>query len=260
VTPPPDAVGSDAVASAPLLPVPPTLLPHTRVALQSVAEHVLAAARYEAEGHIGLVTTPDGFGTPPFTALDGSERQVRVEGVNLVSMRNGRVKWGILATLRAAADLAGVEPGAPADVYTPSTPLDPDALLTIDTRSAEFLEAWFGWAGALLESVRADLDPADSPSAVQLWPEHFDLAFDAGREDRRGTFGASPGDAPHLEPYLYVTAWAGPDDDPYWNDAGFPGASLGYADLLQASDPRAVGLGFFRRGLDLLARTGTCTT
>lgn len=247
MTPPSAAPSSDA-----LPPVPPTLLAHTRVALQSVAEHVLAPARYQADGHIGLVPTPDGFGTPPFAGADGSERQLRVEGVNFVSMRNGRIKWGILATLRAAADLAGIEPGAPADVYAPSTPLDPDALLTIDTRSAEFLEAWFGWSGALLESLRRDLGADETPSTLQLWPEHFDLAFDAGRENRRGTFGASPGDAQHPEPYLYVTAWAGPSDHTYWNDAAFAGASLGYVDLLEASDPRALGLDFLRRGVDLL--------
>ncbi len=242
---------AEAVASAPLPPVPPTLLAQTRVALHSVAEHVLAPTRQQADGHIGLVPTPGGFGTPPFTAADGSERQLRVEGVNFVSTRDGRLRWGILATLRAAADLAGIEPTSPG-VYPASTPLDPDALLTIDTRSAEFLEAWFGRAGALLESLRSELGPDDTPSTVQLWPEHFDLAFDAGREDRRGTFGASPGDAAHPEPYLYVTRWAGPDGDPYWNEAAFPGASLGYADLLQAADPGALALEFLRRGRALL--------
>ncbi|MCU1458017.1 MAG: hypothetical protein JWL73_2109, partial [Actinomycetia bacterium] len=215
--------------------------------------HVLGAARFRADGHIGLVPAPNGFGTPTFTDADGSERQLRVEGVNLVSVRDGRVKWGILATLRAAAALAGIEPELPdAFPYPPSTHPDPDALLNIDTRSAEFIEHWYGWSGAVLESLRTHLSDDEAPSTMQLWPEHFDLAFDAGRENHRGTFGASPGDTQHPEPYLYVTPWNGPDDDTFWNESAFAGASLGYADLLDAPDPGAIALGFLRRGLDRL--------
>ena len=115
-----------------------------------------------------------------------------------------------LTTLAAAAGALGVEPGAP-PVYPPATPLEPDAPLVVDDDAAHVLAAWFdlGWSvvGAL-----------DAP--VTLWPEHFDVACSQGDEaaGQGGTFGASPGDAEHPEPYLYVTHWADVADDPYWND------------------------------------------
>jgi hypothetical protein len=85
---------------------------------------------------------------------------------------------------------------------------------------------------------------------VQLWPEHFDASVDLGDEaaGQRGTFGASPGDDRHPLPYLYVTHWADQPDDPYWNDAGFGGASLGYESLAGAPDPRAAAGAFFGQG------------
>ena len=41
---------------------------------------------------------------------------------------------------------------------------------------------------------------ATDPSEIHLWPEHFDIAF----EDQEVTYGGSPGDENHDEPYLYV--------------------------------------------------------
>jgi hypothetical protein len=87
------------------------------------------------------------------------------------------------------------------------------------------------------------VDSADqSPSLVQLWPEHFDISTDwAGT-----TFGASPGDPTHAEPYLYVSVSDDRIDrkDTFWNDAF--GASLPYADLVGSRDPRGVAFAFFR--------------
>jgi hypothetical protein len=60
---------------------PPDRLAATRAGLHRVAEHVLAAARYAATGEIGLVPSPGGFRTPPFTA-DG--RFLAVDGGELV--------------------------------------------------------------------------------------------------------------------------------------------------------------------------------
>ena len=94
---------------------------------------------------------------------------------------------------------------------------------------------------------------------MQLWPEHFDLAADLGVDDHgtRGTFGASPGDAAHAEPYLYVTHWADVPDDPYWSDRVFAGASLTYSGLVGAANPVAHALDFFRRGREVLAAAAT---
>ncbi|WP_329238923.1 hypothetical protein OG417_36700 [Actinoallomurus sp. NBC_01490] len=89
-----------------------------------------------------------------------------------------------------------------------------------------------------------------APGRVQLWPEHFDAAVELGDDaaGRRATFGASPGDDAHPEPYLYVAPWhrrAGR----FWNDTAFGGASLTYATLLSADDQRETALAFFRQAL-----------
>jgi hypothetical protein len=217
----------------------------TRRSLHALAEHVVAAARHAANGKIGLRFTRGGFGTPYF----GADRQIRVE--------NGRlVVDGVFhdpKTLGEAAALAGAAPGMPSDVYTPKTPADPELPLTAGPPAAEALGAWYGFAWSVLEQLRFDARPLD-PSRVQLWPEHFDAALDAGDEaaGRRAAFGASPGDAEHPEPYLYVAPWAR-RTGAYWNDDAFGGASLPYTVLLAVDDQRATALDFFRRGLDALA-------
>ena len=58
----------------------------TRDALQRVATHVLARARFAATGRFGLRATPGGFGTPAFG--DGVE-VLRVAGEVLVRERDG---------------------------------------------------------------------------------------------------------------------------------------------------------------------------
>jgi hypothetical protein len=218
-----------------------------------LAEHVLSRARYNANGKIGLRYTRRGVGTPWFRHLD-RDAQVRIEGTNVVVHEDGDTQSAPVTTVAAAAELAGVQPGAPEEVYAPTTSFTPDAPLVLDARSVEFLGAWFGFATSVLEQLRAEADPVDEPSRVQLWPEHFDLSVDLGDEHagRRGTFGASPGDDVDRDPYLYVTHWADVAEDEFWNEAHFPGASLTVVTLADASDQRASALRFLRRGRDLL--------
>jgi hypothetical protein len=165
---------------------------------------------------------------------------------------DGATHTAPVTTVAAAAVLAGIEPGAPGDVYAPATPLTPDAPLALDKSAAAFLGAWYGFAASVLEQVRAESD-ADDPSRVQLWPEHFDLSVDLGDEQAgaRGTYGASPGDDDNPDPYLYVTHWADVAPDPYWNEEHFPGARLSVTVLADAPDQRDAALTFLRRGRDL---------
>jgi hypothetical protein len=225
----------------------------TRAAWHALAEHVVARARYDSNGKIGLRYTRRGVGTPWFRHRD-RDAQVRIEGTNVVVHEDGATKSAPVTTVAAAADLAGVDPGAPEEVYAPATTLEPDASLVLDTRSVEFLGAWFGFAASVLEQLRAEADPVDEPSRVQLWSEHFDLSVDLGdeRAGRRGTFGASPGDDVDRDPYLYVTHWADVGEDDYWNEEHFPGASLTVVTLAAVPDQRASALTFLRRGRDLL--------
>jgi hypothetical protein len=225
----------------------------TRVAWHTLAEHVLAPARYDANGKIGLRYTRHGVGTPWFRHGD-RDAQVRIEGTNLVVHEDGETRSAPMTTVAAAAELAGVQPGAPEEVYAPATTLTPDVPLVLDSGSVEFLGAWFGFAASVLEQLRAETDPADEPSRVQLWPEHFDPSVDLGDEHagHRGTFGASPGDDAHPDPYLYVTHWADVGEDDYWNEEHFPGATLTVVTLAAAPDQRGSALTFLRRGRELL--------
>jgi hypothetical protein len=224
----------------------------TRRSWHTVAEHVLAPFRFRACSKIGLRYTPEGVGIP-FVRADGVDVQLRLEGSGLVVDRGSRtrVPW---TTLRAAADGAGVAVGARTGVYEPTTAGDPDQRLSVDADAAARLADWFGFGTSVLEEVRAAA-PDGSLTRPQLWPEHFDLSIDLGDEAaaHRGTFGASPGDDRHPLPYLYVTHWVPVADDPYWNDTGFGGASLGYDRLVGLQDPRRVALEFLAQGRARLA-------
>jgi hypothetical protein len=218
----------------------------TRESWHALAEQVLAPARRQANGKIGLRYTAGGVGTPFF----GEDEQVRIAGADLVVVRGGAEHRAGITTIADAARAAGVDPGAPADLYTPATSIDPDRRLAVDRDAASVLGDWFGFACSVLETVRAEQGASDA--RTQIWPEHFDLSIDLGDESvgTRGTFGASPGDDGHAEPYLYVTHWAPlaePDD--YWNDEVFSGASLPYAALTAAGDARAKVLEFFATGI-----------
>jgi hypothetical protein len=188
-------------------------LVRTRRSLHAVAEHILGAALHASTGHIGLRATPGGFGTPPFEGTKGP-CQLRVDGTDLVVSDREGERRARLATLRAAADLAGVAPGAPADVYTPATPLDLDRPLDIERDAARALADFFATVDAAL--VRLPGGPSgDTAGGPQLWPEHFDLAITVDEVN----YGGSPGDDEHPLPYLYVGPWNLPTDgDPFWNE------------------------------------------
>lgn len=183
----------------------------TRLALQSVAEHVLCAARHAAVGRIGLRASPGGFATPPFPSANGA-RTIAVEGTDLVVCDDRGERRTSLTTVGDAAALAEVTPGAPVVVFTPTTPFAPDEALSIDAvTAAEFADWWS--LGARAFDALASEHPEASPDPAQLWPEHFDLAGAISEVN----YGASPGDASQELPYLYVGPWNPPEQDDFWN-------------------------------------------
>src|SRR4051812_30120485 len=117
--------------------------------------------------------------------------EVRVEGTNLI--------------VRAA------------DGRETSQPID------VDPADAERVARFFTFIWNVLETLRTE---AAEPSEVHLWPEHFDVAFD----DREVTYGGSPGDENHDEPYLYVAPWTAPPPGRQWNAQGFNGAEAPWTD------------------------------
>ena len=109
---------------------------------------------------------------------------------------------------------------------------------------APLLGDLFGFGASVLEELRVRWAAIDD-TRVQLWPEHFDLSIDAAPGVVvRATYGVSPGDDDHPEPYLYVAPWEKQDGAP-WTDPYFGGAVLAYADLLAADDQRAAAFEFF---------------
>lgn len=240
-------------AWTPLPPALPASFVATRLALHAVGEHVATAVRHRANGKIALRYTFGGFGTPFFWD-SGDTRQVRVEHGDLVVQDGAATHRHDLTTLGEAAAAVGVALGAPTEVFTPTTVADPDAVLKIDPASASLLGAWYGLATSVLEELRADRPAGNTPARVQLWPEHFDLATDLGDQaaGTRVTFGASPGDGPNPEPYLYVLPWAEVERGGFWNADSFTGAILPYAELVAAADQRAAALDFFRQGRNAL--------
>jgi hypothetical protein len=194
--------------------------------LHRVAEEVVAPAR-KPDNEIALEPTPGGFGTPEFE-WEGSRHRIRVEGAELVREVDGRQQ---------------------------RTPLE------VDPVAAEALAGWYAFGAAILERLAAGADPEDaSPeggaSSPILWPEHFDVAIELGSEaeGRRATYGFSPGDEQHPEPYAYVGPWSPQAPGEIWNAKGFGGAELGYADLLGAEDQGAAALEFFIARRDALAK------
>ena len=218
---------------------PPARLAATRDGLHRVAEHVLAGALYAASGEIGLVPAPAGFRTPSF-GPDG--RFLAVDGTELVvggATTTTTARRSALTTIRAAAEFAGVTPGAPAQVYQPATPLDPDAPLMIDPQAARLLAEWYQLGAQALKRFAAEV-PGDQPSPAVLWPEHFDVGITAAAIN----YGASPGDGQIADPYLYVS----PHDGPPPGDPAFWNAPFGAARTFRQIGTVAEAAAFFRDG------------
>jgi hypothetical protein len=228
----------------PLQPLPDSFA-STRDALHRVAQELVAPAR-KPHNEIALRQTPGGFGTPPFE-FEGRRMQVRVDGAQLVLASDGEETRAGLTTLAGAGRLLGP------DLLPDGVPQDSEQL-AVDPLAAERLADFYALAAEVLERLRSGLPAEADASDLNLWPEHFDIAFEAGSEaaGRRANYGASPGDEQHPEPYLYVGPWAAAVEGELWRATGFTGAELAYGQLLAADDQRAAATEFFEsRWLDL---------
>jgi len=230
----------------------------TRDSLQHLAAHIVARARAQATGEISLRVAPGGFGTPMF----GDERiQVRISGPWLVrevdaadaSMARATALDG--STLAELAALAQVDLDTDLDVGHDTPELgDIHARVHVDAAAAQALAAWYSVGQQALDRVVGALPGSATPTAVRLWPEHFDVAIDAeAAPGFRVNLGASPGDGFHDEPYAYVGPWTDdrPGDPAFWN-APF-GAVLGHDALVGVDDPVAELTEFFLDGMRRLA-------
>jgi hypothetical protein len=218
----------------------------TRLALHRIAAEVVAPAR-KPHNEIALTGTPGGFGTPPFEH-DGRALQVRVDGAEIVVEEGGSERRAAIESVAQAAAFAG-EALFPDGMRADSSPLEIDAV------AAQRLGEFYAFGNDVLAALIATVSPADEPSAINLWPEHFDIACEAGPESlgRRANYGASPGDDDHPEPYVYVGPWQPQTRGGLWNAASFDGAELGYGELAAADDPAELVSDFFAVRREALA-------
>lgn len=224
----------------------------TRDHLHQIAYFALSPARHSVEGRMGLRATPGGFGTPEFEG-----RVARVDGSLLVHQEGANVATQQISTVRAAAEFLG---GAYEEVWfenfkDPLAPIGPDAELSVGADDSHLIGAWFSFGFDVLDTLRSDSEPVDDASSTQIWPEHFDAAMETGDAEsgKRASYGFSPGDEEHPEPYVYVAAWGEIDrSNEYWNEKAFNGSSLSYADLAASPDPFEAALNFLRDGYRLL--------
>lgn len=228
----------------------------TRDHLHQIAYFALSPARHGVDGKMGLRATPGGFGTPEFEG-----RVARVDGSLLVHEEGGNVATRQISTVRAAAEFFG---DSYAEVWfedfkDPLTPIGPDVALSVDADDSHLIGSWFDFGFEVLDSFRGSGRDADDPSATQIWPEHFDAAMETGDSEsgKRASYGFSPGDEEHAEPYVYVAAWGEIDrSNVYWNDEAFNGSSLSYAELAASPEPFEAALGFLRDGYRILNGEG----
>jgi hypothetical protein len=187
----------------------------TRLALHVLAERVISPLRVQVTGNeIALQVRPGGFGTPALP----DRSWVGVSGTDVVRLgAGGNEQRTPISSLRAAAAFVGLVGGA----ALPDDPLEVHA-----GAAAVLADVWAIGEEALTAFAA---DGAEDPSPPILWPEHFDIAIEAGAEaaGTRATYGISPGDEHHDEPYAYVAPWTAPaatGPSTFWNASGFTGA------------------------------------
>jgi hypothetical protein len=168
----------------------------TRRALHGIAEQVLAGPQYRRSGTIRLRVTADGIATVSEPAVQLTSRQV--SGPTGSAPLTGATCAGLAAAI-------GVDVGAPADLYSDVTDVDPEEALTVDAGVAADLLAAL-WRG---EQALRRLAAGETPV---LWPEHFDLGIAVDEVN----YGISPGDGYMDEPYAYVGPWT-PRTGPFFN-------------------------------------------
>jgi hypothetical protein len=152
----------DSAAKPSLSPLPEEFAA-TVAELHRVAEEVVAPAR-KPDNEISLRATPGGFGTPRIE-WEGSTRQVRVEGAELVSEVDG------------AAERSPLE---------------------VDAAASRALGEIYAFGALVLGRLVEEAEAEDEATIPRLWPEHFDIAIELGSEaaGRRANYGLSPGESP----------------------------------------------------------------
>ncbi len=200
-------------------PVPAGTRDTARVRLHTVAERVLAAARWTWSGRIGLDVDERGIIAPDVSGPGGISG-LRTDGSDLVVLRDGRAERHRLSTLGELLEAVGT-PLRPPGSYTLLSGGDPDASVEVDEAAALQLSGWLDLGRRALGAFVVEVadDGPSPPTPPTLWPEHFDLAVTADGVN----YGVSPGDGPgpgDPGPYAYIGPHRPPEvgsGDDFWN-------------------------------------------
>jgi hypothetical protein len=124
-------------------------------------------------------------------------------------------------------------------------------------QAGKYTEALW-WLDRQFRIIKAGLK-GGLTSPILLYPHHFDLSlvWFPNNDDKQFSLGWSTGDETIAEPYLYITAYAGPEDftarklpsEAFWQKDGFSGAILPYEALVKSTEPEEL----LRRFASLLA-------
>lgn len=253
----------------------------TRDTLHAYAQVAGAPPRVLAEPHpkwwhISLNVGPEGLlsGNMSHEALGDRDLQMhlnlRKHALELLlddrveksfDLRVGMTATEMGRDLQAALADIGAEVELPRDKFADDDPRH------YDIEVAEKYLAAVRAVNDVMDRLRAGLDGDRSP--VQLWPHHFDLAFEwfgtktvtyeeNGEQNElpaQLNFGFAPGDRSHREPYFYSNPW--PFDEqlteeslPHgarWFTEGFEGTLLPYARLAGDADAAQKLLAYYRK-------------
>lgn len=206
---------------------------------------IISESRRLDNKKFGLRWVMGGVGTPFY----GEDIQVRLVDGLLVLQEATEVKTAPITTLQAAGDFLGLTPsGTQREGDSPELG-DLNRELNFSKECNDFLGSWFGLSTSVMEEFKLK---GNDPAPVQIWPGHFDVATEVSNGKNRSTFGASPGDHNHAEPYFYIGPHIEIDkSNPFWNAESYSGALMPLGDLPKSNQRQAV-LDFFQTGLDLL--------
>jgi len=192
----------------------------TRVALHTLAAHVLARRRFDVSGRFGLRAGPGGIATPSFGE---APETIRISGLVLVRELGGSsTRLSINgSTLRELASFVDADVDAPFSGGADTPPLgDVDTPYELGPDDVRVIVDWFALAWRVLDEVLATVPDGSEVATIQLWPEHFDAATTVKVPSGQPVnLGFSPGDRFESEPYLYVGPWGTerPGDASFWN-------------------------------------------
>lgn len=261
----------------------------TKEALHAYAKVAGAPARVLAKPHpkwwhVSLKVTEDGLLSDVLSKVELGSQQLRTF-VNLRShslellvdghadqsydLTRGESATALGTKLKTALSAMGIEVELPEEKYVDDEPrfYDPEM-------AQRYLMA-VNKIDSAMKLLRKELTGDRGP--VQLWPHHFDLAFEwfgtrtvtyeqNGEQSEHSAqlnFGFAPGDSSFPNVYFYSNPWPfekkltseSLPGGARWMTEGFEGTLLPYQDLLEAEQPTRRLLEYFRRVYELAKPT-----